>query len=37
MPDPALRDKIRAPHEAKPAKYPEWARLMQIVPEVQIF
>ncbi|MFB8273900.1 Dabb family protein [Nocardia colli] len=36
-PDPALREKIMALHEAKLAKYPEWAQLMQTIPEVQIF
>ncbi|MFE9582412.1 Dabb family protein [Nocardia sp. NPDC006044] len=36
-PDPALREKIMALHEAKLAKYPDWAQLMQTVPEVQIF
>ncbi|MFD6159650.1 Dabb family protein [Nocardia sp. NPDC060256] len=36
-PDPGLRDKIMALHEAKLAKYPEWAQLMQTVPEVRIF
>jgi hypothetical protein len=35
--DPGLRDKIMALHEAKLAKYPEWARLMESIPEVQIF
>ncbi|MEV6562727.1 Dabb family protein [Nocardia sp. NPDC051756] len=37
VPDPALREQIMALHEAKLAKYPEWAQLMQTVPEVQIF
>ncbi|WP_328409801.1 Dabb family protein [Nocardia sp. NBC_00403] len=35
--DPELRDKIMALNAAKVAKYPEWARLMESVPEVRIF
>ncbi|QBS43205.1 Dabb family protein [Nocardia sp. CS682] len=35
-PDPALRAKIMALHEAKLQKYPERARLMTTVPEVRI-
>ncbi|MFF3224691.1 Dabb family protein [Nocardia suismassiliense] len=35
-PDPTLRAKIMALHEAKLQKYPEWARLMTTVPEVRI-
>ncbi|MFX0580290.1 Dabb family protein [Nocardia nepalensis] len=36
-PDPQLREKIMALHEAKLAKYPEWARQMDSIPEVRIF
>ncbi|RBO85519.1 Dabb family protein [Nocardia puris] len=36
-PDPDLLAKIGAPHEAKLAKYPEWAPLMDSIPEVRIF
>ncbi len=36
-PDPELRDKIMALHQAKLAKYPEWARQMDEIPEVRIF
>ncbi|WP_040687058.1 Dabb family protein [Nocardia vinacea] len=36
-PDPELRDKIMALHHAKVAKYPEWARQMDAIPEVRIF
>ncbi|WP_433680680.1 Dabb family protein [Nocardia sp. CA-119907] len=36
-PDPELRRKIMALHEAKLAKYPEWARQMDSIPEVRIF
>ncbi|MFI6363563.1 Dabb family protein [Nocardia sp. NPDC050630] len=36
-PDPELRDKIMALHNAKLAKYPEWARQMEMIPEVRIF
>ncbi|WP_433713747.1 Dabb family protein [Nocardia sp. CA-084685] len=36
-PDPELRDKIMALHNAKLAKYPEWARQMETIPEVRIF
>ncbi|MFI7670058.1 Dabb family protein [Nocardia sp. NPDC049526] len=35
--DPELRDKIMALHQAKLAKYPEWARQMDRIPEVRIF
>jgi hypothetical protein len=37
QPDPDLREKIMALHEAKLARYPEWAALMDTVPEVRIF
>ncbi|WP_433599501.1 Dabb family protein [Nocardia sp. CA-135953] len=36
-PDPELGDKIMALHNAKVAKYPEWARQMDSIPEVRIF
>lgn len=36
-PDPDLLAKIGALHEAKLAKYPEWAALMDSIPEVRIF
>ncbi|MEU7768365.1 Dabb family protein [Nocardia sp. NPDC049190] len=36
-PDPELREKIMALHEAKLARYPEWARLMDTIPKVRIF
>ncbi|WP_062983278.1 Dabb family protein [Nocardia anaemiae] len=35
-PDPDLREKIMALHNAKLAKYPEWARQMDAIPEVRI-
>ncbi|MFE7743121.1 Dabb family protein [Nocardia sp. NPDC057455] len=37
QPDPRLREKIMALHEAKLARYPEWATLMDTIPEVRIF
>ncbi|WP_433727208.1 Dabb family protein [Nocardia sp. CA-129566] len=36
-PDPELRQKIMALNEAKLAKYPQWARQMDSIPEVRIF